>query len=147
PPRHDPADPRPRPRRPRPAPQRARPRDPRSVGGRRRARVAAVPTTGTRMNTTRGTGLALAGCTAAISGVAVYVNSNGVRAFGDAPAYTTAKNTVAAILLVGIALAVARGHGAERPRLPRSTRGWVGLGAIGLVGGSVPFVLFFEGLA
>lgn len=99
------------------------------------------------MNTTRGTGLALAGCTAAISGVAVYVNANGVRAFGDATAYTTAKNTVAAILLVGIALAVARGHGAERPRLPRSTRGWVGLGAIGLVGGSVPFVLFFEGLA
>jgi drug/metabolite transporter (DMT)-like permease len=97
--------------------------------------------------TPRGTGLVLAGCTAAISGVAVYVNANGVRAFGDATAYTTAKNAVAAVLLAGIALAVGRVRDAERPRLPSTRRGWVGLVAIGVIGGSVPFVLFFEGLA
>lgn len=97
--------------------------------------------------TARGTGLLLAGCTAAISGVAVYVNADGVRAFGDATAYTTAKNAVAAVLLAGISLAVGRLRDDERPRLPRSRSGWAGLATVGVVGGSVPFVLFFEGLA
>jgi cystathionine beta-lyase/cystathionine gamma-synthase len=46
-------------------------------------------------------GLAFAGGTAAISGVAVFVNSGGVRAFGDATAYTTAKNLAAALFQHG----------------------------------------------
>jgi drug/metabolite transporter (DMT)-like permease len=97
--------------------------------------------------TPRTTGLALAACTAAVSGVAVYVNASGVRAFGDATAYTTAKNSVAAVLLAALALATVSRGGRERPRLPRTRRGWAGLATIGVVGGSVPFVLFFEGLA
>lgn len=97
----------------------------------------------------RNRGLALAGCTAAISGVAVYVNGIGVRAFDDATAYTTAKNTVAAVLLTGLAVVMVRGGHDTRAaqRLPRTRAGWLGLVSIGLVGGSVPFVLFFEGLA
>ena len=35
----------------------------------------------------------------------------------------------------------------DRPRLPRTVRQYAGLGAIAVIGGSVPFVLFFEGLA
>jgi hypothetical protein len=34
--------------------------------------------------------------------VSVFVNSYGVKAFGDATAYTTAKNTIAAALLLAI---------------------------------------------
>lgn len=42
-------------------------------------------------------GLLLAVGAAGISGVSVLVNSYGVKAFGDATTYTTAKNTVAAV--------------------------------------------------
>jgi drug/metabolite transporter (DMT)-like permease len=98
-------------------------------------------------------GLALALTAAVISGFAVYINSLGVRAwgsaYGGAAAYTTAKNLVAALALA-IALAVA---GRWQPRetmvmvVPRRAAQWAGLGAIAVVGGSVPFVLFFTGLA
>jgi drug/metabolite transporter (DMT)-like permease len=95
----------------------------------------------------RSQGLTFAGATAVISGIAVFVNSGGVRAFGDATAYTTAKNLVAALLLGVLALvAVQRGSSAA-VRRPQTRRGWWHLVAIGVIGGSVPFVLFFEGLA
>lgn len=98
------------------------------------------------MNRTR-QGLAFAGGTAAISGVAVFVNSGGVRAFGDATAYTTAKNLAAALLLGILAVLAARRGSSATLRRPTSGRGWAQLAAIGLVGGSIPFVLFFEGLS
>ncbi|WP_225753863.1 DMT family transporter [Actinotalea sp. Marseille-Q4924] len=96
------------------------------------------------MTSTRRTGLLLALTTACISGVAVFLNGYGVRAFGDATAYTTAKNLVAALVLVGI---VAAGGAGARLTRPTGRREWVGLGLVAVVGGSVPFVLFFEGLA
>jgi drug/metabolite transporter (DMT)-like permease len=96
------------------------------------------------MNATRRTGLVLALATAVISGVAVFLNSYGVRAFGDATAYTTAKNLIAALLLLGIVATPATGARLTRPA---SRRQWIGLGLVGLIGGSLPFVLFFEGLA
>jgi len=84
---------------------------------------------------------AFAWLAAAISGVAVFVNAYGVRAVKDATVYTTAKNLVAATILVLIAV-LARSAGP----LPRGRRlAW--LGVVAIVGGSVPFVLFFEGLA
>ena len=101
------------------------------------------------MNTTRRTGLALALVTAGISAVSVYVNASAVRAFDSATVYTTAKNLVAALVLGLVAVAAAgvrRSSGAEGFR-PRGVRQWLGLVTIGVVGGSVPFVLFFEGLA
>ncbi|GGC17428.1 DMT family transporter [Cellulomonas carbonis] len=97
------------------------------------------------MTGTRRTGLLLALTTACISGVAVFLNGYGVRAFGDATAYTTTKNLVAAAVLLAV-VAAGRGGSARLTR-PTTTRAWVGLGLVAVVGGSVPFVLFFEGLA
>jgi drug/metabolite transporter (DMT)-like permease len=103
------------------------------------------------MTSTRRLGLVLALCTAGVSAVSVYLNARAVKAFGDATVYTTAKNLVAAVLLTVLAGAVAarRAAGpAGRASDRRLTgRQWVGLATIGVIGGSVPFVLFFEGLA
>lgn len=98
----------------------------------------------------RGLGIALAGITAVISGVAVFVNGYGVRAWRevtDTTTYTTAKNLVAALVLIAITIVVGRRSKQEGWRLPTSRRGWWTLGAIALIGGSVPFALFFEGLS
>lgn len=97
------------------------------------------------MTPRRRTGVLLALATACLSGVSVFVNSFGVRAFPDAAAYTTAKNVVAAAILLAMVLAL-RGAGARLSR-PAGPGQWGGLLAVGVVGGSVPFVLFFEGLS
>jgi drug/metabolite transporter (DMT)-like permease len=103
-------------------------------------RVAASPTDRRR-------GIALAFVAAIVSGVAVFVNGYGVRAVPDATVYTTAKNVVAAAVLVGFASILVRPSRRSEvsPRLRPSQL--AGLTAIAVVGGSVPFVLFFEGLA
>jgi drug/metabolite transporter (DMT)-like permease len=96
---------------------------------------------------TRRTGLLLALATACISGVAVFLNSYGVKAFGDATTYTTAKNVVATLVLVLIIAAMSasrRGSGLTRPSQPAQ---WAGLAVVGVFGGAIAFVLFFEGLA
>jgi len=89
------------------------------------------------------TGTLLALGAAAISGVSVFVNASAVRQLPDPAVYTTLKNAVAATILLAIALAVVR------PGQVRSIdrRGWASLAVIGVIGGSVPFVLFFTGLA
>lgn len=97
------------------------------------------------MTGTRRTGLLLAGATAGISGVAVFLNSYGVRAVGDASVYTTAKNLTAALVLL-LVVAAGRSRGARLTR-PTTARQWTGLAAVAVIGGSVPFLLFFEGLA
>jgi drug/metabolite transporter (DMT)-like permease len=86
--------------------------------------------------------------TAIVSGVSIYVNAHAVKHFGNATVYTTAKNAVAGLLLLALAvvpLRVASGAPAAAP--PRSTRQWLARLGVAVVGGSVPFVLFFEGLA
>lgn len=90
----------------------------------------------------RSTGIALAFVTACISGVSIWVNSRAVTHFDDATVYTTAKNAVAGLLLLAVAFAPA---GAVRAR-PQARTHAPALVAIALIGGSVPFVLFFEGL-
>jgi drug/metabolite transporter (DMT)-like permease len=100
-----------------------------------------------RLPRTRAAGIVLAFVTALVSGVAVFVNGYAVKAFGDADVYTTAKNLVAAALLAGLAAVAARRGTADRPSRPRTRPQWFGLAAVALVGGSVPFLLFFEGLA
>jgi drug/metabolite transporter (DMT)-like permease len=98
---------------------------------------------------TRATGIALALVTAGISGFAVFLNGYAVKRFDDATAYTTAKNGVAALILLLLALPTLRSPvqtGRPAPR-PRSRQDWFGLILVGIIGGSVPFVLFFEGLA
>ena len=97
------------------------------------------------MNTRRRQGILIALATAVISGFSVYLNSFGVKAVGEATVYTTAKNAVAALILLAI-VGLGRGAGV-RVTAPRTRSGWLGLLAVGVVGGSVPFVLFFVGLA
>jgi drug/metabolite transporter (DMT)-like permease len=92
-------------------------------------------------------GLVLAATAAVISGFAVYANSYGVRAFGNATAYTTAKNLVAAVVLLAALVAASTSGNREGFTRPRTARHWAGLAAVAVIGGSVPFVLFFQGLS
>jgi drug/metabolite transporter (DMT)-like permease len=89
-------------------------------------------------------GLVLAVGTALISGLSIFVNSFAVKQLPDPAVYTTLKNGVAALFLVGLLAVTARGSGSIRA-LPRRNVGW--LVVIGVVGGSLPFLLFFTGLA
>lgn len=98
-------------------------------------------------NPTRGRGLLLAAGTAGISGVAVFVNGYGVQHAPDATIYTTAKNLVAAVVLAAALGGAVLRRPSTRPATELLSRRWYGLLAIAVVGGSVPFVLFFEGLA
>lgn len=88
-------------------------------------------------------GIALALATATISGVAVFINAYGVKQVPDAAVYTTVKNGVAAVLLLAFAGLVVPARAVRQ----LSGREWLGLAVIGVVGGSVPFILFFSGLA
>jgi drug/metabolite transporter (DMT)-like permease len=87
-------------------------------------------------------GALLALVTAAVSGVAIYLNAFAVKQVPDPAVYTTLKNGIAALALLG--LLAASGGGSVRALRPRQ---WAGLAVLGLVGGSVPFLLFFTGLA
>lgn len=100
----------------------------------------------TRQASMRRTGLLLALVAAGISGVAVFLNGYGVKAFGDATAYTTAKNVVAAVVLAALigAQSASRGTVLTRPVRPAH---WAGLAVVGVFGGAIAFALFFEGLA
>lgn len=97
------------------------------------------------MTTRHRTALALALLTAAISAVSVYLNATAVKAVGNATVHTTGKNLVAAVILVPLAVALARRD--PNRAVPRDARTRWSLVFIGFIGGSVPFVLFFEGLA
>jgi drug/metabolite transporter (DMT)-like permease len=103
------------------------------------------------MSTTRAgsrrAGLVLAGVAAVISGVAVFVNSYGLKAVGDATVYTTGKNLVSAVALLVVVAAVARSASAPVLQRPTTRAHWLGLAVVGTFGGCVAFVLFFEGLA
>jgi drug/metabolite transporter (DMT)-like permease len=89
-----------------------------------------------------GLGLALALLTAVISGVSVFVNFYAVKHFHDPTAFTTLKNTMVGMALLMI-LALSRPQ--SKMHLTRGSR--IGIPLLGLIGGSIPFVLFFEGLA
>jgi drug/metabolite transporter (DMT)-like permease len=94
--------------------------------------------------TSRSTGIALAFVTACISGVSIWVNGRAVAHFSDATVYTTAKNAIAGVLLL-LFLLVPGSHGrASLSSIAR--RRWPALLAVAVIGGSVPFVLFFDGL-
>lgn len=102
-------------------------------------------------------GVVVAGATALVSGVAVFANSYGVHAIKNAAVYTTAKNLVAAVVLVALAGAARFGRrpsdaavgttpdarSSGRSRVLR----WGALAYVGVVGGGVAFILFFQGLA
>ena len=99
---------------------------------------------------TRRWGLALAAATAVISGFSVFINGYGVRAWAGAgastAAYTTFKNLLAALFLGAIAYVATRRAPAGSLR-PQNASQWGRLALVGVIGGGVPFLLFFEGLA
>jgi drug/metabolite transporter (DMT)-like permease len=88
-------------------------------------------------------GYGFAGLNAVISGVAIYVNSLGVKLFPSAALYTTLKNTVVGVALLLPLLLVAERR-AEWKRLSKPQ--WGLLLLLAVIGGSVPYVLFFTGL-
>lgn len=105
-------------------------------------------------------GAVVAGGTALVSGVSVFVNGYGVHAVAQPAVYTTAKNLVAAVLLL-VGAGVAVGWRRTRPtpvggrdatmagdaRARPGPMTWAGIAYVGVVGGGVAFVLFFTGLA
>ena len=93
---------------------------------------------------TRSTGIAIAFVTACISGVAIWLNTRAAAHFSDGGVYTTAKNLVAGVVLLLILLAPGSHGRASVSSITR--RNWPALLAVAVIGGSVPFVLFFDGL-
>jgi drug/metabolite transporter (DMT)-like permease len=102
-----------------------------------------TPIARARIPSTVQAGVVLAIATALISGFSVYVNAFAVKQLPDVAVYTTLKNGVAAIVLLALLAATVR-PAAVRTIRPGS---WGRLLLIGVIGGSVPFVLFFAGLA
>lgn len=86
-------------------------------------------------------GLMMVLATAVISGFSIFINSYGVKGF-DSSVFTFSKNLVVAIAL--FALMVGIGQWKELKVLSRKQ--WQQLTIIGLIGGSIPFLLFFKGL-
>ncbi len=85
-------------------------------------------------------GFKLALITAGFSGVGVFLNSLTVKAVGDALVFTTIKNLGVALILVGILLR-------SRIDWAEVKSQWRRLVLIGIIGGSLPFYLFFQGLS
>jgi len=99
---------------------------------------------------TRRAGILFAVGTAFISGLAVFINGYGVRAWSevsDSATYTTLKNATAALVLIVVTLTAVRRGKVRAPDLSDLRGHWLGLIAVAVIGGSVPFLLFFEGLS
>jgi len=87
-------------------------------------------------------GLLLVLSTAFISGFAIFINKLGVKEFNPY-LFTFFKNLLVAGFLVGLLLGLK-----ELKNLKKLTKkDWSILAIIGLVGGSIPFLLFFKGLS
>ena len=88
-----------------------------------------------------GPGLLLVFFTALISGISTFVNAYAVKGTSS-DAFVTVRNLVVAAAFLPVALVVARNLRA--PALRRID--WLRLAVIGLIGGAIPFLLFFHGL-
>ncbi len=87
-----------------------------------------------------GPGILLVFLTVLISGVSNFVNFYAVQGTSS-DAFIAVRNATVAVMLVPVGLLAVRG-------LPKglARRDWVKLGTIGLIGGAIPFLLFFRGL-
>ncbi len=86
-----------------------------------------------------GPGLELILVTVLVSGVSNFVNFKAVQGT-DVDAWIAVRNAAVALLLIPLALLLG---GENRSRLGRAD--WLRLAAIGLVGGAIPFLLYFHG--
>ncbi|MDP6670431.1 MAG: DMT family transporter [archaeon] len=91
------------------------------------------------MNESRG--LLLVFCTALVSGVSIFLNSFAVSGFNPF-AFTFLKNALVAVFLLSLILLLKESSSLKS--LSRSQ--WLSLASIGLIGGSIPFLLFFYAL-
>jgi len=85
-------------------------------------------------------GILLVLLTALISGVSTFVNFYAVQGT-NSDAFIAVRNVAVAAMLVPMVFLAGRGM---RARLARAD--WLRLGTIGLIGGAIPFLLFFRGL-
>ena len=92
-------------------------------------------------NITKGIYISLA--TAVISGVSIFVNKFAVDAVKPALYFTSVKNVAVALLIVTIVLAT--GEWKKIAKLSKKELGYLLL--IGIIGGSLPFYLYFTGLS
>lgn len=81
--------------------------------------------------------------TAVISGFSNYLGKISVTVVKDPVVFTTLKNSAVALFLVGLLVAFRKWR--EISMLNRKQ--WLKLLAIGVIGGSIPFALFFTGLS
>ena len=88
-----------------------------------------------------GPGLLLILATAVVSGVATFLNAYAVQGT-NSDAFVTVRNLAVAGLLVPVAILATR---TSRPTLRAADMGR--LAVIGLIGGAIPFLLFFHGIA
>lgn len=86
-------------------------------------------------------GIILVLITAIVSGVSIFLNSFAVKGF-DSSVFTFSKNILVAVFL----LAIISGIGQLSALRQLTSKQWMKLTAIGLIGGSIPFLLFFKGL-
>jgi len=87
-------------------------------------------------------GLLLVFLTAVISGFSVFINKFGVT-INNSNFFALAKNTLVAILLTALVVLLKK----HRILFTLSKKQWGQLVLLGLIGGSIPFLLFFKGLA
>jgi len=87
-----------------------------------------------------GAGIVLVVATALISGVSTFLNSFAV-AGTNSDAFVTIRNVAVAFMVVPLFLL-----GTSGARAPLRRVDWARLVAIGLIGGAIPFLLFFRGL-
>ncbi|MBT7497296.1 DMT family transporter [Candidatus Woesearchaeota archaeon] len=81
--------------------------------------------------------------TALISSVSIFINKFAVTAIGNPYVLTTSKNIIVALLLTLLVLTPLVWK--KLKTLPKND--WLKLVVVGLIGGSIPFLLFFKGLS
>ncbi|MBU1149170.1 DMT family transporter, partial [Patescibacteria group bacterium] len=84
-------------------------------------------------------GILLIFSTAVISGVSIFINKFGVK-MNSPFLFAGLKNLIVGIFFIALTLGVSRFK--EFRQLNRNN--WLSLLAIGLIGGAIPFLLFFQ---
>ena len=98
----------------------------------------------------RRVGVAWAVAAAVVSGGSVWLNAQvvgRVDLFGDPGSYTTAKNLVAGVIVLALASLATASRRPGRLVRPSQPVQWWALALVAVIGGALPFLLFFEGLA
>lgn len=81
--------------------------------------------------------------TAVVSGISVFINSLAVKIVPNAYLFTTAKNICVALFVFILIFSMSKAK--ELKKL--TIKDWQKLFFLGVIGGSIPFLLFFQGLS